>query len=290
MRGAGVFGRRTAFLSILVAGFCSGTAQAGPPPQVSPGRYEFNAALAFAYGFDAPSHLLQGGQKHFGPNGEIDVDACRQPKPGQAACFARVRIDGRATASHPVGTRGPAPADPPPIGDNGAYSPAYLQSAYDAPSATNGAGQTVAIVDAFDNPHVESDLAVYRSHYGLPPCTTANGCFRRVDETGGSTHPFGEPGWGLEIALDVDMVSAMCPRCHILLVEASEPFFESFQTAENEAVQLGATIISNSWGGPRTPARPRPIRPSTIPAWRLRSPRATSASPSGRRIPPPRRR
>jgi hypothetical protein len=95
-------------------------------------------------------------------------------------------------------------------------------------------------VDAFDDPHVESDLAIYRAHYGLPPCTTANGCFRRVDQTGGSTHPFAEPGWGVEISLDVDMVSAICPRCHILLVEAQDPTFESFAVAENEAVQLGA--------------------------------------------------
>jgi alpha-tubulin suppressor-like RCC1 family protein len=254
MRGAGRFGRRGAVLAVLAASCWSGMALAGPAPEVSPGRYQFTAALAFAYGFDAPSHILQGGQTHFGPNGEVDVDACRQPKPGQAACFARVRVDAAARATRPVGAHGPAPLDPPPIGDNGAYSPAYLQSAYNAPSATNGAGQTVAIVDAFDDPHVESDLAIYRAHYGLPPCTTANGCFRRVDQTGGSSHPFAEPGWGVEISLDVDMVSAICPKCHILLVEAQDPTFESFAVAENEAVQLGATIVSNSWGGAEDPS------------------------------------
>ena len=254
MRAAGRFGRRAAVLAVLAASGWSGTALAGPPPQVPPGSYQFNAALAFAYGFGAPSHILQGGQTHFGSSGEIDVDACRQPRPGQAACFARVRVDAASRATRPAGTRGPAPLDPPPIGDNGAYSPAYLQSAYNAPSATNGAGQTVAIVDAYDDPHVESDLAIYRAHYGLPPCTTANGCFRRVDQTGGSTHPTAEPGWGVEISLDVDMVSAICPKCHILLVEAQDPTLESFAVAENEAVQLGATIVSNSWGGGEDPS------------------------------------
>jgi alpha-tubulin suppressor-like RCC1 family protein len=255
VRGAGGFGRAAAF-ACLAGIVWAATAQAGRPPQVLPGRYPFNAALVFAYGFEAPSHILQGGQMHYGPNGEIDVDACRQPEPGNAACFARVRVDARALASRPEGVRGAVPALPAELGDGGAYSPAYLQSAYNAPSATAGAGRTVAIVDAFDNPHVESDLAVYRAHYGLPPCTTANGCFRRVDQSGGNTHPFGEPGWGLEIDLDVQMVSAICPKCHILLVEANDPSFESLTAAESEAVTLGATIVSNSWGGPEDPGDP----------------------------------
>ena len=105
MRGAGRFGRRAAVLAVLIASCWSGTAFAGPAPQVSPGRYQFNAALAFAYGFDAPSHILQGGQTHFGPNGEVDVDACRQPKPGQAACFARDIIEEKILERFVLGDR-----------------------------------------------------------------------------------------------------------------------------------------------------------------------------------------
>jgi subtilase family serine protease len=130
------------------------------------------------------------------------------------------------------------------------YGPADLQSAYALPSATAGNGQTVAIVDAFDDPTAEQDLATYRSNYGLPPCTTANGCFRKVNQTGG-TLPMPPPGadWGLEISLDLDMVSAVCPNCHILLVEATTNLNTDLYTAVDTAARLGANAISNSYGG-----------------------------------------
>ena len=66
------------------------------------------------------------------------------------------------------------------------YGPADLLDAYDLPAAA-ASSQTVAIVDAFDNPNAEADLAVYRQQYGLPACTTANGCFKKVDQRGGTT-------------------------------------------------------------------------------------------------------
>ncbi len=125
--------------------------------------------------------------------------------------------------------------------------PADIRSAYRIDTA-RGAGQTIAIVDAFDNPNAEADLAVYRSTFGLPPCTTANGCFRKVNQRGGTVPPAGDPGWGVEIALDVQAVSAACPQCHILLVEADDPSFESIGAAVNTAVRLGADVVSNSYG------------------------------------------
>src|SRR3954447_116753 len=130
------------------------------------------------------------------------------------------------------------------------YGPADLQSAYALPSATAGTGQTVAIVDAFDDPTAEQDLGDYRANYGLPPCTTANGCFRKVNENGG-TLPMPPPGadWGLEISLDLDMVSAVCPNCHILLVEATTNLNSDLYTAVDTAARLGANAISNSYGG-----------------------------------------
>ena len=117
------------------------------------------------------------------------------------------------------------------------------------PSQTAGAGQTVAVVDAYDDPSAESDLATYRSAYGLAPCTAANGCFSRAGRVGGARSPHDDDGWALEVSVDVDMVSAICPQCHILLVEASSDSFEDLAAAENAAVALGATEISNSWAG-----------------------------------------
>ena len=127
------------------------------------------------------------------------------------------------------------------------YTPCELRAAY-ALGSSGGAGQTVAIVDAYDDPNAEADLAVYRSAYGLPPCTTANGCFRKVNQNGGTSYPSPDTGWAEEIALDLDMVSAVCPNCHILLVEASSNSLGNLLLAENRAATMGATVISNSWG------------------------------------------
>jgi N-acetylneuraminic acid mutarotase len=165
---------------------------------------------------------------------------CSTPKsPKEARCFALARTDvASGTGIKPNAT---------PSG----YGPADLQSAYALPSATGGAGQTVAIVDAFDNPNAEADLAVYRAQFGLPACTTANGCFRKLNQNGeASPLPAPNAGWAGEISLDVQMVSAVCPSCDILLVEANTNFDTDLYAAINKAVELGAKYVSNSWGGP----------------------------------------
>src|SRR5213078_2474890 len=83
-------------------------------------------------------------------------------------------------------------------------APATIKSVYNfSTSATAGAGKTIAIVDAYDDPTAEGDLAVFSGQYGLPACTTANLCFKKVNQTGGSTYPRKNPGWALEISLDV---------------------------------------------------------------------------------------
>jgi subtilase family serine protease len=128
--------------------------------------------------------------------------------------------------------------------------PAQIQSAYKL-AGLNAAGRTVAIVDAFDDPKAEADLGVYRSTYGLPACTTANGCFRKVNQDGAAGPlPAGDYGWAEEISLDLDAVSAACPTCHILLVEASATTDTALMTAVDSAVRLGAVAVSNSYGGP----------------------------------------
>jgi len=156
---------------------------------------------------------------------------------GQATCFALHRKNGQATAA---ATAAAVPAG---------YGPADLHSAYKLPT-TGGTGATVAIVDAYDDPTAESDLATYRSQYGLTACTTANGCFRKVNQNGAASPlPAADPGWSGEIALDVDMVSAACPNCKILLVEANSSYDTDLFAAIDRAVALGAKYVSNSWGG-----------------------------------------
>jgi subtilase family serine protease len=115
------------------------------------------------------------------------------------------------------------------------------------PSATKGAGQTVAVVDAYDDPNAESDLSVYRSTFGLPACTSASGCFRKVDQNGGTNYPAANTGWATEISLDIDVVSAVCPNCNILLVEANTPSLTNLGIGVDTAASLHATAISNSY-------------------------------------------
>jgi alpha-tubulin suppressor-like RCC1 family protein len=135
-------------------------------------------------------------------------------------------------------------------GEKGGFDPQDLQSAYDIPTA-GGAGETIGIVDANGFVEAEHALAVYRERYGLPPCTTANGCFRKVNQKGQEgSYPGEGGGWATEQALDIEMVSAACPECHILLVQASEASDVDLGAAENTAVKLGAIEISNSWSSP----------------------------------------
>jgi hypothetical protein len=164
----------------------------------------------------------------------VERSCSADPAPGYATCFAERVVGGLAQ---------PQAANATVSG----YGPADLQSAYALPSGL-GAGRTVAIVDAYDLPTAESDLGVYRSQFGLPACTTANGCFRKINQNGGSTPPAANSGWGQEIALDLDMVSAICPQCHILLVEASSASIANLGTAVNQAVAQGAVAVSNSYG------------------------------------------
>ena len=128
--------------------------------------------------------------------------------------------------------------------------PTQIQSAYKL-AGLNAAGRTVALVDAYNDPDAASNLATYRKAYGLPACTTANGCFAQVNENGATSPlPSGDYGWAEEESLDVDAVSATCPTCHILLVEAKSASTADLATAENTAAKaVGVAAISNSYGG-----------------------------------------
>jgi hypothetical protein len=184
----------------------------------------------------------------FTPSKTEPFAVCGAPVPQHAECMAII-VPSPAAKALFHSTAGSEPSLEG-GGVGGGFDPTDLQSAYAMPSSTNGSGQTVAIVDAYDDPNAESDLTRYRSHYGLPECTTANGCFKKVNQSGGTTYPSANAGWAVEISLDLDMVSAACSKCHIDLIEASTNSWANFGTAEEEAVSLGATGISNSWGAP----------------------------------------
>jgi subtilase family serine protease len=153
-------------------------------------------------------------------------------RPGYARCHAKVRTDIMGTMT-PQG-----------------FGPSDLVSAYKLPSS-GGSGQTIALVDANDDPNAESDLAAYRSQYGLPPCTSASGCFKKVNQDGvEGSYPAPDSGWAGEISLDLDMVSAGCPSCKIILVEVNSATTANLGAGVNTAASLGANAISNSYGGP----------------------------------------
>ena len=173
--------------------------------------------------------------------------ACPAAGPRQARCFAlyapQVKVNA-AIAAKAAGRRVPPRASTP-VG----WGAKDIESAYKLP-VSEGAGQTVALVDAYSTPHLASDLAVYRKEYGLPPCTTASGCLRIVNQQGRpSPLPQADPaGWGVEETLDVSMVSAACPLCKIILVEAKQPELADLGVAEDTAARLSAQVISNSYG------------------------------------------
>jgi subtilase family serine protease len=150
-----------------------------------------------------------------------------------------------AAGARPAATTTPGPTS---------LTPADLASAYAFPAAASVApwkwnGRTIAIVDAMNNPSAARDLAVYRAQFGLPPCTIASGCLRKVNQRGRTTSlPANDVNWGQEIDLDIEMASAVCSECKILLVEASSASVNDLTTAENRAATMHASVISNSWG------------------------------------------
>ena len=187
------------------------------------GLFVFLLALALA----APVGAQGGGgitSADLGPVCGLDIPV------GFSRCFVHL-----SSVSSPATPKG--------------LSPATIKSVYDFPtSLTAGSGQTIAIVDAYNNPNAEADLGTFSAQFGLPACTTANGCFSKVDQTGGAHYPTNNKGWGLEIALDIQWAHAIAPGAHILLVEATDPSNLNLAKAEDYARQH-AQYVSNSWGG-----------------------------------------
>jgi subtilase family serine protease len=180
---------------------------------------------------------------HSSAQGLSHRNACGVPAADSARCFAKVvtHDDGTTFDAAPAAGTGAQPAG---------WGPADLKSAYNLPDFSGT--PTVAIVDAYDNPNAESDLAAYRSQYGLTPCTSGgtNPCFTKVNQNGvAGSYPVADTGWAEEIALDLDMVSSACPSCHILLVEASSNSFTNLMAGvDTAAARADVVAISNSYG------------------------------------------
>ena len=180
------------------------------------------------------------------------IPECSAPAPGHVGCFAlrRVEVDQSTPGAEPYVVHSSYATGP-----HGGYTPADLWSAYSLGTASSltapsgpGANQTIAIVDAYDDPNAEADLGVFDAQYGLPACTTANGCFKKVNQTGGTSLPAANAGWAGEIALDVEAAHAICPNCKILLVEANSSTTGDAGIAVNYAAN-NATEVSSSYGG-----------------------------------------
>ena len=162
---------------------------------------------------------------------------CAAQHPGEVSCNAYIVAPNATETTWNTFPRG--------------VTPAYLRKAYRIPDG--GQGQTVAVIDAYDDPKAEADLGVYRAQFGLPPCTTANGCFRKVAQDGSKNYPPANPAWANETSLDIDMVAAICPACNILLVEANTAVLSNMALSVNLAAALHANVISNSYGGHEFP-------------------------------------
>jgi hypothetical protein len=215
----------------------------------SKNRYTWILALALPV--MATTSCSAGRGENVGSQGDDPLSAaedephravCADAPAGYARCHARVRVTPQGAVKVFASPSGLTPAD--------------LQSAYALPTS-GGSGMTIAIVDAQDNPNAEKDLAVYRQQFGLSPCTTTNGCFKKVNQSGQPTPlPTPDTGWAGEIALDLDMASAACPSCKILLVEANSASMSDLGAAVNAAVKLGANVVSNSYGGSEDSSAP----------------------------------
>ena len=178
---------------------------------------------------------------------------CGLPAPGHARCLALELVPETPAArarTHPLGMTRSAPITPGSAAEGAdGLRPQDIHSAYVLPTTAPSA-QTIALIDAYNDPTAESDLKVYDEEFGLPACTTGNGCFTKLNQQGNASPlPETEGGWALEISLDIEVAHATCQNCHILLVEAESSTSEDLEAAEDSAATAGATEISNSWAG-----------------------------------------
>jgi len=216
------------------------------------------SAVAMAWGSAASAQMFAAPVARVMVSGTTYSKAnCAGPVPaGYARCFSQVVTDrtgnvllNRFVPNRMERTAGAnvVPSGFGPLALNLAYNPATAGS---YPTGVGSSKTVVAIVDAYGYPNAERDLGVYRSTFHLPPCTTANGCFSKITQTGAKTgYPTFNAGWAGEQSLDVDMVSAMCPNCKIILVQTNDSSLANLAAGVRIAVTKGAHVVSNSYGG-----------------------------------------
>jgi IPT/TIG domain len=221
------------------------------------------AALALAMWIGVGASTASASRVHAATSRYRIERLCGRPRPRAASCAAMRLVPSLTTAERRVRAieQGAAKAAGvfPQVTDAspfpGYLTPQDLRAAYQLPTETESAPeQTIAVIDAYDDPAAEADLGVYDEQFGLPACTSANGCFSKVDEQGqpGPLPP--ENGeWAGEISIDVQMAHAVCSGCHVLLVEAESDGLEDLGAAAGAAAAAGATEISNSYVGPEEP-------------------------------------
>ena len=222
-----------ALIAMVVAMPLAGAAPGNQFARPGPG----NAAGPFRTPFAGPSQTV-----------------CGTAGAGFARCFVQVLQPGSTTQQVPQAngsTAAPntAGGSPGVVTAPSGLSPSTIDSVYGFSAATNsGAGKTIAIVDAYDDPGAASDLNAFSQQWGLPQCSTANPCFSKVNQAGGTSYPGGNSSWDLEISLDIEWAHALAPAASILLVEANSNSFADLTTAEQYA-GAHADYVSNSWGG-----------------------------------------
>jgi Subtilase family/IPT/TIG domain len=208
--------------------------------------------LAALVGWCALVALWSAGARAAEPGPKV-LRLCGTPAPLTATCTA-LRLVSPSGEALPSGEASPAGevTSPP----SGFLTPSRLHAAYSVPSESKAsAKETVAVIDAFDDPTAEADLRVYDEQFGLAPCTSANGCFRKVNQEGdASPLPPVQGEWAGEISIDVQMVHAICESCRVLLVEANNGELAELAEALDTAVSLGAKVVSNSYASPEEPA------------------------------------
>jgi IPT/TIG domain len=219
------------------------------------------AALATLAALTLALTLTASASASLSPSAYRAENLCSTPRPGAAACLGLRLVSNSLTsadlkaaasrqASEEASGATPAVQNKAPL--EGGLTPAKLHTAYSLPTEVLGSSiPTIAVVDAFNDPTAEADLGVYDKEYDLPSCTTGNGCFRKLNQEGKTSPlPANEGGWATEISLDVQMAHAICQGCHVMLVEAENTSFGALGAAVDAAVKAGATVVSNSYGGP----------------------------------------
>ncbi len=230
-----------------------------------PGTSTLRAALASAALVFVALPCVSAGATTVSPLPASDYTVhpvCAAPAPGHAGCLALELVAQTAAArahTHPLGmTRSRAIQAAKAAEGAFGLRPADLHAVYQLP-ITTASTQTIALVDAYDDTTAEHDLGVYDQEFGLAGCTAVNGCLTQVNQRGEAGNlPVAKSNkekqeadeWALETSLDIEVARAVCQSCRIALVEADSASFSDLEAAEETAVGLGATEISDSWGGP----------------------------------------